>query len=140
MKNRNCPNKDKCWDYDASNCEGCALGEKFSRLTRQNKKLKAKNAALRERLEKAVELPCKIGDTVYEVYDKCDGHNCPYNGYSGQWRCHYEGERRYEPFIKIAQFDYCDIPFVNDTVFVSMEAAEARLKEIKENNDDVRRI
>lgn len=55
MKNRNCPNKDMCGDYDASNCEGCAIGEKIARLVRQNKKLKAENAALRERLEKAVE-------------------------------------------------------------------------------------
>lgn len=31
------------------------------------KKLKAENAALRERLEKAVELPCKIGDRFYIV-------------------------------------------------------------------------
>lgn len=93
--------------------------------------LEAENAELRARLEKAVELPCKVGDTAYEVYDKCDGHNCPYNGCSGQWRCHYEGVRRCEPFIKIVQFDYCDIPFVNDTVFVSREAAEARLKELE---------
>lgn len=98
----------------------------------QCNQLKAENAELRARLEKAVELPCKLGDTIYEVYDKCDGHNCPYNGHYGQWRCHYEGERRCEPFIKIRQFCYGDIPFVNDTVFVSREAAEARLKEIKE--------
>lgn len=31
--------------------------------------LKAENAALRERLSKAVELPCKVGDTVYEIID-----------------------------------------------------------------------
>lgn len=55
MKNRNCPNKDMCWDYNASRCEGCAVGEKIARLVRQNKKLKAENAALRERLGKAVE-------------------------------------------------------------------------------------
>ena len=30
-------------------------------------RLKAENAALRERLEKAVELPCKVGDKVYGV-------------------------------------------------------------------------
>ena len=94
-------------------------------------RLEAENAALRERLDKAVELPCKLGDTIYEVYDKCDGHNCPYNGYYGQWRCHYEGEKRCKPFIKIKQFCYSDIPFVNDTVFVSREAAEARLAELK---------
>ena len=33
------------------------------------KRLKAENAALRERLEKAVELPCRIGDTLYGVYN-----------------------------------------------------------------------
>ena len=94
-------------------------------------KMETVEKELRARLEKAVELPCKVGDTIYEVYDKCDGHNCPYNGCSGQWRCHYEGERRCGAFIKIVQFDYCDIPFVNDTVFVSREAAEARLKELQ---------
>lgn len=55
MKNRNCPNKDKCWDYNASNCDGCAIGEKIARFARQKNKLKAENAALRERLKKAVE-------------------------------------------------------------------------------------
>lgn len=94
-------------------------------------RLKAENAALRERLDKAVELPVKIGDTVYKVYDKCDGHNCPYNGDYGQWRCHYEGERRCKPFIIIKQFCYSDIPFVNKTIFVLREAAEARLAELK---------
>lgn len=33
------------------------------------KELKAENAALRERLSKAVELPCKVGETVYEIID-----------------------------------------------------------------------
>ena len=49
MRNRNCPDKDACWDYKASNCEGCAIGEKIARLVRQNKKLKAENANLRDR-------------------------------------------------------------------------------------------
>lgn len=57
MKNRNCPNKDMCRDYNASRCGGCTIGEKITRIVRQNKKLKAENAALRARLEKAVELP-----------------------------------------------------------------------------------
>ena len=33
-------------------------------------RLKAENAALRERLSRAVELPCKVGDIVYCVEDE----------------------------------------------------------------------
>lgn len=114
MKNRNCPNKDACWDYDASRCEGCAVGEKIARFACQNKKLKAENAELRAKLDKAVELPrveCImtrewlnreiIGDTMFEwcVLYKKDGYIMA------------------EPCL-------------------SKEAAEARLKELKENNND----
>ena len=98
--------------------------------------LQSEHASLRERLDKAAELPCRIGDTVYKVYDKCDGHNCPYNGDYGQWRCHYEGERRCKPFIIIKQFCYSDIPFVNKTIFVLREAAEARLKELQKGREE----
>lgn len=94
--------------------------------------LEDENAELRAKLETAVELPCKLGDMVYKVYDKCDGSNCPYNGCFGQWRCLYKGKQRCEPFISTEQFCYGDIPFINKTVFTSKEAAEARLKEIKE--------
>ena len=69
MKNRNCPNKDACWDYNASNCTGCELGEKFSRLTRRIKQLKTENASLRARLEKAVELPCIEPMTTWDWDD-----------------------------------------------------------------------
>lgn len=93
-------------------------------------RLKAENTALKERLKKAVELPCNVGDTVYEVYDKCDRRNCPFNGYFGGWRCDYEGKRRCEPFITTKKFCYSDIPFVNKTIFVLREAAEARLAEL----------
>ncbi len=32
-------------------------------------RLQAENAALRDRLEKAVEIPCKVGDKVYEIIE-----------------------------------------------------------------------
>ena len=51
MKNRNCPNKDACWDYDASNCEGCATGQKIEKFARKIKRLQAKNAEIRHRAE-----------------------------------------------------------------------------------------
>ena len=95
------------------------------------KKLKAENAALKEKLEKAVELPCKIGDEVYEVHGKCDGKNCVYNGYYGQWRCDYGGKTNCNPFITVNKFRYCDIPMVGKTIFVTKEEAETRLAELK---------
>lgn len=91
-------------------------------------RLQNENAALRERLDKAIELPCKIGDEVYEIHGKCDGKNCPYNGYYGQWRCSYGGKRNCNPFITVNEFCYSDIPRVGKTIFVAKEAAEARLK------------
>ena len=47
MKNRNCPDKYACWDYDASNCDSCALGEKFTQKARKIKYLKTELAAMK---------------------------------------------------------------------------------------------
>lgn len=88
-------------------------------------RLTSENASLRARLEKAVELPCKIGDEVYEVHGKCDRKNCVYNGYYGQWRCDYGGKTNCNPFITVNKFRYCDIPRVGKTIFVTKKAAEA---------------
>ena len=99
-------------------------------ISEQCEQLKAENAALRERLEKAVELPCKIGDEVYEVHGKCDRRNCIYNGYYGQWRCDYGGKTNCNPFITVNKFCYSNIPMVGKTIFVTKEEAEARLKEL----------
>lgn len=104
---------------------------KAETLEKENEQLKAENAALRERLEKAVELPCKIGDEVYEVHGKCDGKNCPYNGDYGQWRCIYGGKRNCNSFITVNKFCYSYIPRVGKTIFVTKKAAEARLAELK---------
>lgn len=95
------------------------------------KRLQTENAALRERLGKAVELPCKVGDTVYKVYGECNGSDCPYNGAFGQWRCNYKGKDRCKAFIDTIAFRYSDISSINKTIFVSKEAAEARLAELK---------
>ena len=40
-------------------------------IAKEIQKLQAENAELRERLEKAVELPCGIGDTIYTVIKNC---------------------------------------------------------------------
>lgn len=55
MKNKICPDKISCWRYDASNCDGCAVGDKFIRQRKRIARLEEENAALRERLEKSVD-------------------------------------------------------------------------------------
>lgn len=102
----------------------------YNVIKNQVEHIEAENAALRERLDKAIELPCKIGDTVYEVHDKCDHRNCPFNGYYGQWRCDYGGKRNCNSFITVNKFCYSDIPRVGKTIFVTKEAAETRLAEL----------
>lgn len=54
MKNRNCPNKDACWDYNASNCEGCAVGQKIEKYVRKIKRLQAD----KRRIENKVAREC----------------------------------------------------------------------------------
>ena len=42
MKNRRCPYKNGgCWSYGENNCDGCPVGEKFTRQARKIKRLKA---------------------------------------------------------------------------------------------------
>lgn len=78
------------------------------------KRLKSENAALKERLEKAAELPVKIGDTVYCVDDE---------------DCHYVVET-----TTVTQENFyllCSRIKGNPSdAFLSREAAEALLKEL----------
>lgn len=53
-----------CNENDGLELRTESLDEQLTRKTRQ---LESENAALRERLEKAVELPCKVGDTIYSL-------------------------------------------------------------------------
>lgn len=86
------------------------------------KKLKAENAALRERLEKAVEIPCKVGDKVYEIIE-------------GE----VQGERVENYRIdNMGIWVTVQLKFGTSTIllnearkiFLTREAAEARLKEL----------
>lgn len=83
-------------------------------LMEQFKKACNKVAELEDKLEEGtlVELPCKVGDTVYIVGRK-------YRAGS------------YESFINTGKFRYSDIEKFGDTVFLTREAAEARLKELE---------
>ncbi len=92
-------------------------------------------AELEDKIENGmlVELPCKVGDTVYRVYEKCNGSSCPYNGNYGQWRCHYKGKERCEAFIDEKKFSYEMLNDLEKSIFVVKGEAEAKLKKIQEN-------
>lgn len=97
------------------------------------KRLESENAELRARLDKAVELPCNVGDTLYEpfidmirewevesIYLKKNRFqaNCVNkNDYKMHWN-----------FIKA---DYCNEFEGKGRVRVTREEAEARLAELK---------
>lgn len=120
-------------------------------------KLQAENAELRARLDKAVELPVKIGDTIYEVCKECDEPcECRYytRDYPEGAECHapslpygyssgvcfstdiVDEECKKHLCVEKQKFN---LRFLDDKTgelkpqyFIDREAAEARLKELKE--------
>lgn len=100
-------------------------------------RLKTENAELRARLDKAVELPCNVGHTLYE----------PFIDMIREWEVEsiYLGKNRFQAncvnkndykmhwnFIKA---DYCNEFEGKGRVRVTREAAEARLAELKGENN-----
>lgn len=123
--------------------------------------LEKENAELRERLHRVVELPVKIGDTIYEVCKACDALcECKY------YTCDYpEGAECHAPSLPygysssacfstdivneeckkrlyVEEWKF-NLRFLNDKTgelepqyFIDRGAAETRLKELKEMNND----
>ena len=87
---------------------------KAETLEKENEQLKAENADLRERLEKAVELPCELGYSVENIY--CAGEIVVCE--DGLFRFY---TPTYHPRCLVFGKD----------IFTTREAAEARLAEMK---------
>ena len=103
---------------------------KAETLEKENEQLKSENAALRERLDKAVELPVKVGDTVYLLSQTS---RCPageiveakiidFIGWEDGYRFTAKGEREWFSFLR---------GDIGTWVFTPRGAAEARLAELK---------
>ena len=130
---------------------------KAETLEKENEQLKAENAALRERLERAMELPCKVGDKVYGVgFTDCeDGHTtdekkkrqifnvCMKMGGNCE-KCKYRRPQIEEFVCTHIQLGDCGIygqsvlivgdrneNYTENNVFTTREAAEVRLAELK---------
>ena len=73
-----------------------------------------------------LEIPCKLGETVYVRVEKCDppfGY-CLFNGGYGLARCH-DGGRRCDAYIKVVEF----APYlIGSTVYLTREEAEHALE------------
>lgn len=92
----------------------------YLNLREMSDKLGDENAALRERLEKMVELPCKIGDKFYIVNDcppEIKEHEC----------CAFTFTQDGEVLI----IDGLDCHYSLKIVYLSKEDAEARFEELK---------
>lgn len=135
----------------------CAMKSKEFDLTEQIKNLKAENAALRERLDKAVELPCKVGDKVYGVgFTDCEDSRTTDEKKKRQIfnvcmkmggiceKCKYRRPQIEEFVCTHIQLGDCGIEgksilivgdrnenYTANNVFTTREAAEARLAELK---------
>lgn len=111
----------KVWERDLSHY--AFDGEAIDRLAELEDKIE--NGTL-------IELPCKVGDTVYRVYEECNGSSCPYNGNCGQWRCHYKGKEQCKAFIDEKKFSYEMLNDIEKSIFVVKGEAETKLKELQE--------
>ena len=122
-------------------CDDCPLVEQpdCDEITRQYfykrfKELKAENAALRERLDKAVELPVKLGDPVYYLQYFCDYKGCDRTTQQFCCGCKemIKREKSKEYYvIREKPFELKDLPKIGKKYFTTCDAAEARLKELQ---------
>lgn len=97
--------------------EACRIG---IAAIKRVKELEAENAALRERLEKAVELPCKIGDTVYQTDTN--------------------GTRIFKSTVKGIIFDTGGVAFderaISENIFLTEKAVKEKMKKLQEKYND----
>ena len=93
------------------------------------KRLEAENAELRARLNKAVELPCKVGDKVYCIHGISNPEIL-------EWQVNEIRITDYNYMLQLGRVGTKDYrneasQFYGKWWFVTHEAAEARLEELK---------
>lgn len=96
-------------------------------------RLKAENAELRERLGKAVELPCKVGDKVYCIHGMSNPEML-------EWQVNEIRITDHNYMLQLGRAGTKDYrneasQFYGKWWFVTREAAEARLKELERGGE-----
>ena len=89
-------------------------------------RLKSENAALRERLDKAIIPPCKVGDIIYIITFGYNGKRVTPDNFADCWSY---GMKEVE-VTEDNLFIMCS-HFRDGSAFFDREAAEARLKELQ---------
>lgn len=83
-------------------------------------RLTAENAELRAKIEKAVELPCKVGDTIYQTDTN--------------------GTRIFKSTVKNIIFETDGVAFderaIGESIFLTEEAVKEKMKKLQEKNND----
>ena len=75
MKNRKCPSRKACLDYDNGNCQNCVFGEKIIKLHKQIDRLKKQNETLTiQRNAWALAAKAVKADTVSELQTRVAVH------------------------------------------------------------------
>ena len=98
-------------------------------------------AELEDKIEsgRLVELPCKVGDTIYYVEYFCNYKGCSTDTQTYCCGCKemIERERKHEKYV-IAEkkFSLTDLSKIGKKYLLTKESAEARLKELQEGKDE----
>lgn len=125
-----------CETLEAENVALRNEADENAALSMENKmradRLEKENAALRERLDKAIELPCKVGDTLYEPFaDNVIREWIVESIYVGRIgiraTCHRKDDYKWHDTFAIGKY-YNDFGEKGRVCF-TREAAKARLKE-----------
>lgn len=111
--------------------EACRIGikaiKRVKELESENGELRARlskmetvEKELRERLKNAVELPCKVGDTIYQTDTN--------------------GTRIFKSTVKNIIFETDGVAFderaIGESIFLTEEAVKEKMKKLQEKNND----
>lgn len=127
---KNCPMKELCYArFSNGTCDNCVIDKTINKKDKAIARLTAENAELRARLDRAVELPCKVGDKVYWVEDDPNIPGiCEFTVQGFSFRTNNNDGLR----VIIGTFlEPCVDYYKNKQLFFDRTEAEARLAELK---------